>query len=319
MRNVLHFIVAASVAVVVFAVPYAAVAEEQKSILVTGASTGIGRNLTETLAENGYHVYAGARKDKDLAALDAIDNVTAVKLDVTKQDQVDAAVEMIREKGTGLYGLVNNAGVGGGGSVVDTPVEDQTFVYAVNVEGVYRVTKAFAPMVIESKGRIITTGSIAGTISAFPGFSAYSGSKHWIEAYTDSFATEMEPLGVAVSVVEPGNYKSHIRRSSVARRADKTGGGEMTGEMKKAYEQTAERELSYKEPDEVSEAFMHALFADEPLRRYVVVPNVEEQAGTIGTKINELVQLNAWGPYSYSRDELVEMLDAALAGPAEAE
>ncbi|MGB5164922.1 MAG: SDR family NAD(P)-dependent oxidoreductase [Woeseiaceae bacterium] len=319
MRNVLHFIVAASVAVVVFAAPYAAVAEEQKSILVTGASTGIGRNLTETLAENGYHVYAGARKDKDLAALDAIDNVTAVKLDVTKQDQVDAAVEMIREKGTGLYGLVNNAGVGGGGSVVDTPVEDQTFVYAVNVEGVYRVTKAFAPMVIESKGRIITTGSIAGTISAFPGFSAYSGSKHWIEAYTDSFATEMEPLGVAVSVVEPGNYKSHIRRSSVARRADKTGGGEMTGEMKKAYEQTAERELSYKEPDEVSEAFMHALFADEPLRRYVVVPNVEEQAGTIGTKINELVQLNAWGPYSYSRDELVEMLDAALAGPAEAE
>ena len=182
MRNVLHFIVAASVAVVVLAAPHTAVAEDQKSILVTGASTGIGRNLTETLAENGYHVYAGARKDKDLAALDAIDNVTAVKLDVTKQDQVDAAVEMIREKGTGLYGLVNNAGVGGGGSVVDTPVEDQTFVYAVNVEGVYRVTKAFAPMVIESKGRIITTGSIAGTISAFPGFSAYSGSKHWIEA-----------------------------------------------------------------------------------------------------------------------------------------
>lgn len=319
MRNVLHFIVAASVAVVVLAAPHTAVAEDQKSILVTGASTGIGRNLTETLAENGYHVYAGARKDKDLAALDAIDNVTAVKLDVTKQDQVDAAVEMIREKGTGLYGLVNNAGVGGGGSVVDTPVEDQTFVYAVNVEGVYRVTKAFAPMVIESKGRIITTGSIAGTISAFPGFSAYSGSKHWIEAYTDSFATEMEPLGVAVSVVEPGNYKSHIRRSSVARRADKTGGGEMTEDMKKAYEQTAERELSYKEPDEVSEAFMHALFADQPLRRYVVVPNVEEQARTIGTKINELVQLNAWGPYSYSRDELVEMLDAALAGPAEAE
>ena len=64
---------------------------------------------------------------------------------------------------------------------------------------------------------------------------------------------------------------------------------------------------------------MHALFADQPLRRYVVVPNVEEQARTIGTKINELVQLNAWGPYSYSRDELVEMLDAALAGPAEAE
>ncbi|MGI9201875.1 MAG: SDR family NAD(P)-dependent oxidoreductase, partial [Woeseiaceae bacterium] len=76
------------------------------------------------------------------------------------------------------------------------------------------------------------------------------------------------------------------------------------------------RELSYKEPDEVSAAFMHALFDEEPLRRYVVVPNAEEQLWTIGTKMNELVQLNQWGPYSYSRDELIEMLDNALAGDA---
>ncbi len=321
MSKLLQFVIAAAAAFVVLAVPHTAVADDQQSILVTGASTGIGRHLAETLAGNGYHVYAGARKDKDLAALDAIDNVTAVKLDVTRQDQVDAAVEMIREKGTGLYAVVNNAGVGGGGEVIDTPIEDQTFVYTVNVEGVYRTTKAFAPLVIESKGRIVTTGSIAGTISAFPGFSAYSGSKHWIEAYTDSLATEMEPHGVAVSVVEPGNYKSNIRRSSVAREAEQTkaAGGEVTEEMKQDYEKTAERELSYKEPDEVSEAFMHALFDDNPLRRYVVVPNEEEQEFTIRTKVTELVQLNQWGPYSYSRDELIELLDAALAGDAPSE
>lgn len=308
------------VAIIFFAAPHAVAADDQKSILITGASTGIGRNLTETLAENGYHVYAGARKDKDLAALDAIKNVTAVKLDVTKQDQVDAAVAMIREKGTGLYALVNNAGVGGGGKVVDTPIENQTFVYAVNVEGVYRTTRAFAPLVIESKGRIVTTGSIAGTI-AWPGGSAYSGSKHWIEAYTDALAGEMEPLGVQVSVVEPGNYKSNIRRSSVARglAQTKAAGGEVTEEMNKAYEATAARELSYKEPDEVSEAFLHALFDGKPLRRYVVVPNEGEQERTIRTKVNELVQLNTWGPYSYSRDQLVELLDEALAGDAPSE
>ena len=319
MNKLLQCVVA--VAVVFFAAPHTVLAGDHKSILVTGASTGIGRHLTETLAENGYHVYAGARKDKDLEALDAIDNVTAVKLDVTKQDQVDAVVAMIREKGTGLYALVNNAGVGGGGEVVETPIENQTFVYAVNVEGVYRTTKAFAPLVIESKGRIVTTGSIAGTISAFPGFSAYSGSKHWIEAYTDSLAAEMEPLGVEVSVVEPGNYKSNIRRSSVSRRHEqaKAAGGEVTEEMSEAYEATAERELSYKEPDEVSEAFMHALFDDNPLRRYMVVPNAEEQAFTIRTKVNELVQLNEWGPYSYSRDQLVELLDEALSGDAPSE
>ena len=319
MNKLLQFVVVS--AVIFFAAPHAIAADDHKSILITGASTGIGRNLAETLAENGYHVYAGARKDKDLAALDAIDNVTAVKLDVTKQDQVDAAVAMIRAKGTGLYALVNNAGVGGGGEVIDTPVENQTFVYAVNVEGVYRTTQAFAPLVIESRGRIVTTGSIAGTISAFPGFSAYSGSKHWIEAYTDSLAAEMEPLGVEVSVVEPGNYKSNIRRSSVSRGLKQTeaAGGEVTEEMKAAYEKTAARELSYKEPDEVSEAFMHALFNDKPLRRYVVVPNAEEQEITIRTKVNELVQLNTWGPYSYSRDQLVDLLDEALAGDAPSE
>ncbi len=294
----------------------AALAGDQKSILITGASTGIGRHLAESLAADGHHVYAGARKDADLAELDAIENITAVRLDVTKQDEIDAVVALIKEKGTGLYGLVNNAGVGGGGPVVDTPIDEQAFVYRVNVEGVYRTTKAFAPLVMESRGRIATTGSIAGT-GAGPGWSAYSGSKHWIEAYTDALAGEMAPHGVAVSVIEPGNYQSRIRRTSVSRRLEQVAaaGGEITEEMKQAYEATAQRELSYKAPDEVTAAFKHALFADAPLLRYVVVPNADEQAWTIGTAINEVVQLNRWGPYSYSRDELVKMLDDALNPP----
>jgi len=316
MKSYLHYAAVVLVTCLLFATPQQVIADDQKSILVTGASTGIGRHLAESLAKAGHHVYAGARKEKDLAELGAIENITAVQLDVTRQDQVDAAVAMITEKGTGLYALVNNAGVGGGGAVVETPIKDQSFVYAVNVEGVYRTTQAFAPMVIASKGRIVTTGSIAGTIAAHPGFSAYAGSKHWIEAFTDSFAEEMKPVGVTVSVIEPGNYKSNIRRSSVSRRLDKvkTTGGEVTDEMKQAYEKTAERELSYKEPDEVTEAFMHALFDDKPLRRYMVVPNEGEQSRTIRTKVNELVQLNRWGPYSYSRDELIELLDEALTG-----
>ena len=293
--------------------PQNVLAGNEKSVLVTGASSGIGRNLAETLASKGYHVYAGARKDKDLAALDAIENITAVRLDVTKQDQIDAVVARVNSDGGGLWGLVNNAGVGGGGSIIDTPIEDQNFVFSVNVEGVYRTTKAFAPLVMASKGRIVTTGSIAGTLS-WAGGSAYSGSKHAIEAFTDALAAEMEPHGVSVSVVEPGNYKSNIRRSSTLRKLDRVrdAGGEVTDDMKKQYDQTAARELSYKEPDEVSEAFMHALFDVAPLRRYMVVPNAREQEMTIRTKINELVQLNTWGPYSYSRDQLVEMIDQAL-------
>jgi NAD(P)-dependent dehydrogenase (short-subunit alcohol dehydrogenase family) len=288
-----------------------------KSILVTGASTGIGRNLAETLARNGHHVYAGARKEKDLIALNAIENITAVKLDVTKQEEVDAVVALITNSGTGLYALVNNAGVGGGGPVASTPIDDQTFVYTVNVEGVYRVTKAFTPLILESKGRITTTGSIAGTITR-AGLSAYSGSKHWIEAFTDSLAQEMEPQGVLVSVIEPGNYQSFIRRSSVLRAFAKVkaAGGEVTPGMQKMLEDTTARELSYKLPDEVSAAYMHALFDDKPLRRYVVTPNQQEQAFTIGAKVQQLVELNQWGPHSYSRDQLVEMLDKAMADKA---
>ena len=316
MNRLFRYFIAATTIFVLLAAPGSRAASDQKSILVTGASTGIGRNLAETLAENGYHVYAGARKDSDLAALDAIDNITAVRLDVTSQDQIDAVVQMIRGKGTGLYGLVNNAGVGGyRGTVVDADIDDQTFIYSVNVEGVYRTTKAFAPLVIESGGRIVTTGSIAGTLSAIPGFSAYAGSKHWIEAYTDTLATEMAPHGVAVSVVEPGNYKSNIRRSGVTRDIEKAS-AEVKRELQKTYESTAERELSYKEPDEVSAAFMHALFDESPLRRYVVVPNAAEQTMTIRTKVYELAQLNQWGPYSYSRDQLIELLDEAIADHA---
>ena len=307
--------------ILVVGVPASAISKQEtkmKSVLVTGASTGIGRNLAETLASNGYHVYAGARKDKDLSELNTINNITAVRLDVTKQDEIDAVVALIREKGTGLYGLVNNAGIGGGGPVLETSVKDQTMVYLINVEGVYRVTKALAPLIIESKGRISTTGSIAGTITS-SGLNAYSGSKHWIEAFTDGLADEMAPLDVLVSVIEPGNYQTHIRRSTVLRKFAKVeaAGGEITPDMKKMLESATARELSLKKPDDVSAAYMHALFDDKPLRRYVVTPNQQEQAYTISAKVRQLVELNQWGPHTFSRDQLIEMLDKAIADKAE--
>lgn len=291
--------------------------DQARSILVTGATTGIGRNLAEALAGEGYHVYAGARTDSEMAELSAIKNMTAVRLDVTKQDQIDAAVAMIRNKDTGLYGLVNNAGIGGGGPVLETAIEDQTKVYQVNVEGVYRITKAFAPLIIESKGRITTTGSVAGTISN-AGFNAYSGSKHWIEAFTDALADEMSSKGVAVSVIEPGNYQTHIRRNTVLAAFAKVtaAGGEINDDMQKMYDRTEAYELSFKKPDEVTEAFMHALFDDEPLRRYMVTPSQRERDYAIGVKVQQLVELNHWGPHRYSRDQLVEMLDKTLAASA---
>jgi len=161
-----------------------------KAVLVTGASTGIGRKVTERLSADGYFVYAGARKDTDLEALKAIRNVQPIRLDVTKPEEIDAALKAIQDAGRGLYGVVNNAGVVAVGSVVDTKWEEFELVLDVNIRGPYRVTRAFAPLVIAQKGRIVNIGSTSG-ILAGSGVSAYTMSKHALEAFTDALAQEM--------------------------------------------------------------------------------------------------------------------------------
>lgn len=285
----------------------------QKAILVTGASTGIGREIAETLAKNGYLVYAGARKQKDLDALNGIDNIQAVRLDVTVQDEIDAAVEAVRKGGKGLYGLVNNAGIFIGGPLIDVDVEEVKWLMDVNVFGVYRVTQAFAPMIIESKGRITTIGSISGTLSGkFSG--PYSMSKHAIEAYTDSLATEMQKFDVRVSVIEPGNYDSEIANTALQRMREKEyaqPGAYFAEELEEWMNRPWDRS-QYKGPAEVAEAALHALGNDKPLLRYMVVPNEQEAGWTIGKAIEEVTQLNEWQAYSYSREQLIEKLDAAM-------
>jgi NAD(P)-dependent dehydrogenase (short-subunit alcohol dehydrogenase family) len=314
MKHLIH--TAALAALLIGATPGVTSADEgvdQRAVLVTGASTGIGRNIVERLAAEGYFVFAGARKDADMEELDAIDNVTALRLDVTSQEDVDAAVETVKQEGKGLYGLINNAGVAVIGPLSQTPDSDLHFVFGVNIGGVVRITRAFAPMIINSKGRIMTTGSISGILSS-PTLGVYSMSKHAVEAFTDSLAGEMAEHGVSVSVIEPGNYKSKIRRTTVQRTREKmeAAGVEPTDEQRERFDSTAERELALKEPDEVSDAFMHALSSDEPKRRYMVVPNAEEAELTVRKAIEELVQLNDWQAYSFDRDELVKMIDEAL-------
>lgn len=268
-----------------------------QAVLVTGASTGIGRKITEHLAAKGYFVYAGARKQADLDALGAIKNVQAVKLDVTKQEDIDAAVATIARSGRGLYGLVNNAGIATLGTVAETPMDEFDLLMQVNLYGPFRVTKAFIPLIVASKGRITTIGSISGVLAGRDVF-AYSMSKHAVEAFGDSLAAQMAPLGVLVSIVEPGNFDSEIGKSA-AKRMGKDN-------------RMADR-AKYKKPDEVAAAVELALFEATPKRRYMVTPDQREAEITIRKQIEQLVQLNEGQPYTYDRDALVKMLDEALA------
>jgi NAD(P)-dependent dehydrogenase (short-subunit alcohol dehydrogenase family) len=287
---------------------------ELRAVLVTGASTGIGRAMAETLAENGFYVYAGARKQADIDELSAIENIEGIRLDVTVQEEIDAAVATVEKGGRGLWGLINNAGIYLGGPLVEVDLEEMEWIMNVNVYGVYRVTQAFAPMIIESKGRISTTGSISGTLSGrFYGH--YSMTKHAIEAYTDSLSKEMKKFDVQVSVIEPGNYASKIGPTAKSRLIEKGYNApgslyeeEMTEFLEGSWDGSGD-----KDPAEVAEAALHAMSSDEPLLRYMVVPAENEAGWTIDKQIEELVQLNQWQGYSYTREQLIEKLDAALA------
>lgn len=284
-----------------------------KAVLVTGASSGIGFRIAETLSQNGFYVYAGARKAEDLAMLDAMDNVSAVRLDVTVDADIAAAVEFVEKQGRGLWGIVNNAGVGRYSPLSSGPESDIRFTFDINVFGPFRINQAFLPMLLESKGRTAIIGSINGFIpNASDG--GYAASKFAVEGYTDSLAMELAGTPVHVGIVEPGAYKSEIRDKFVAEALTADGDDDLVidDETRKALTDFAASNKSMKDPLEVAQAVLHLMSSDAPKKRYMVTPNAEQAALTIRVAMQRTLQLNEGQPYTYSRDELVALLDELL-------
>lgn len=285
-----------------------------KAVLVTGASTGIGRNIAEALAAQGYFVYAGARKQADLDALNEIPNIQSIRLDVTRQDEIDAAVETVRAGGKGLYGLVNNAGVLTSGPLTEIDEDELAWLLDVNLMGVYRVTKAFAPMIIEAEGRITNISSIAGVLTGMF-WGPYSISKHAIEAYTDTLAEEMALFNVKVSAVNPGNYRSQIGTKEAAAMKAKS-----YAQPDSPYAEAFAAQIKYmsdrsmyKDSDDVTTAVIDALFNESPKPNYMVVPNSDEAESTIGRMVEKMAEFNADQEFTYSDEELIQMLKKATA------
>ena len=243
--------------------------------------------------------------------LDAMENITAVRIDVTKQDQIDAAVDFVESEGRGLWGVVNNAGVAVYSPLATGPESEFDFTFNVNVYGPFRVNQAFLPLLIKSGGRTTTISSISGYIAG-PG--SYSMSKFAVEGYTDSLAAELANSGVHVSAVQPGGFRSEIINNLIQRaeEAEAEGKLEINEQLRSGLEQSAESRQTLKEPEEVAAAVLKLMTIDEPKRRYMVTPNEEQADTTIRAAMQRLLELNEEHAYSMSRDELVELLDELL-------
>lgn len=294
--------------------PLGAQQSPSQAVLVTGASSGIGRKIAERLANEGYFVYAGARKAEDIAALSKIPNMQGVRLDVTVSADISAAVETVRRGGRPLHGVVNNAGIAIVAPLIEVEERELQSLIDVNVFGPYRITKAFAPMLIESKGRIVTVSSISGILSG-PMFGPYSMSKHAVEAFGDALGAEMTRFGVGVSLIEPGNYRSEIGRNTMAQveaALERAKGTPFEPQMRNMVAAMGNYD-NYPEPDAVAAAALDAIRNPKPQARYMVVPAARQAEVTIRKQIEELVQLNQNHAFSYDREALVKMLDEALA------
>src|SRR5215469_10849577 len=182
-----------------------------KSVLVTGASTGIGEACALRLDRLGHRVYAGVRSENHAERLRgrASERLVPVFLDVTDQEQVDAVAKQIADAGGSLDGVVNNAGVARGGPLEYLPLEIWREQLDVNVLGQVAVTKAVLPFIRTARGRIVFIGSIGGRVATML-MGPYGASKFAIEAIGESLRSELHPWGISVSVVEPGAVKTSI-------------------------------------------------------------------------------------------------------------
>ncbi|MEK2688842.1 SDR family oxidoreductase [Bdellovibrio sp. GT3] len=189
-----------------------------KQVIVTGASTGIGFDLTRTLCEKGYIVWACVRKPESLDRLliDYNERLRVIKMDVTNKHDIEKAFRTVRTEMNPKWPLVlvNNAGIASGGPIEGLDTEEWRRIFEVNLFGMVEMTKTFLPLIRETKGRIVNMGSISGRVAA-PFMGPYTTSKFAVKAFTDSLRREVSSLGVKVSLIEAGPIRTEIWSKSI--------------------------------------------------------------------------------------------------------
>jgi NAD(P)-dependent dehydrogenase (short-subunit alcohol dehydrogenase family) len=250
-----------------------------KSVVITGASTGIGAACALHLDKLGLRVFAGVRRQTDAEALKskASSRLVAIALDVADSLSVSTAASAVAGAvgDAGLDGLVNNAGVVVTGPVEFLPLPELRRQLEINVVGQVAVTQAFLPLIRAARGRIVNMGSIAGRL-ATPFSSAYGASKFALEALTDALRLELAPWGISVSIIEPGAVATPIWEKGMKNGAAMLAAAPpealvLYAEALEAFKRTSEHTAkNATDPMDVARAVEHALTAAKPKTRYVV-------------------------------------------------
>jgi NAD(P)-dependent dehydrogenase (short-subunit alcohol dehydrogenase family) len=243
----------------------------QKAVVVTGASSGIGRAVAIYLSSRGLRVFATARHPT------SADPIESIQLDVTDETSIrDAAAAVETALGDeALHGLVNNAGIVVGGPLEFLGIDEIRRQFEVNLFGQIAVTQSFLPLLRRAKGRIVNMSSISGLVAP-PLLGPYTMSKFAFEAYSDALRRELEPWEIEVAVIEPGAIRTPIWEKSIEDsrgRVDRMPAlvHELYG---KKIEKTRERARQMSETavpaERVAEAVYQALTARRPRTRYLV-------------------------------------------------
>jgi NAD(P)-dependent dehydrogenase (short-subunit alcohol dehydrogenase family) len=249
------------------------------AVVVTGASTGIGRATALYLDQADYRVFAGVRNQKDAKSLKEAgsDRLTPITIDVAKERSIKAAEQRVRKAlgKEGLAALVNNAGVGFGGPVEYIPLDDYRQSFEVNYFGQIAVTQAFLPLLRRTPGTIVNIASIGGRI-ALPFMSPYNGSKFALEALSHSLRHELKPWGIDVVVIEPGTIATPIWDKAGERAAETESA--MPDEARRLYgaqirrfgERLRKTGKGGIPPERVAEVIHKAISEENPKPRYLV-------------------------------------------------
>jgi NAD(P)-dependent dehydrogenase (short-subunit alcohol dehydrogenase family) len=243
--------------------------EKRKVALVTGASSGLGKAFAKALLAEGMTVYAVARRVEQMADLAALGAVV-LKMDVTREDEVQAVVRRIDQADGGVDVLINNAGFGMYGAMEDVSIDDARYQFEVNLFGMARLTQLVLPSMREKRaGKIINISSMGGKIYT-PLGSWYHATKHAVEGWSDCLRLELTPFNIDVVIIEPGVIATEFGKVMMEPMLKRSGSGaysRMTNAFATAMKSYDKGGAS--DPQVIVNLILQAVRARKPKTRYV--------------------------------------------------